>query len=432
MNFLIAFIAFDLIVIIHELGHFIVAKLADIKVIEFSLFAGPKLFSFQRGETTYSLRLFPILAYVKLEGEEEDSDSERSLRKKPLWIRASVMAGGPLANLLTAVIALTIVFSATGYATTQVSEVAPGYSAENAGIQKDDIILTYDNKRVYHPMDIYQFMYVSKDKPVELDILRDGKRIKTIIKPLLIPETKRYLFGFGVKEAAGDESTVVKTVYPDTPAEKAGFRENDKIIKLNDTPVANKQEVDDFMKNNGDKPVKVTILRDGSTVVTTATPMVEVTPEQYDMGAAFTVKKGNIIEVISSAVTFTYSSARNVAYSVIWLITGKVSIKQLTGPVGIVNTMGTVVQQSPTASLIILNLLYISAIISIALGATNLLIPFPALDGGQILLVIIEGIRKKPLPVEKQAAISAVGFVILIALAIFTLYNDVLRIFTGG
>jgi regulator of sigma E protease len=188
MNFLLAFIAFDLIVIAHELGHFIVAKLADIKVLEFSLFAGPKLFSFQKGETTYSLRLIPILAYVKLEGEEDDSTSERSLTKKPKLIRAAVMAGGPVANLLVAVIALTIVFASTGFTTTQVNEVAQGYSAQKAGIHQGDKIISFDNKKVYHPMDIFQFMYVSKGKPAEVDILRDGQRIKTTISLMpLIP-----------------------------------------------------------------------------------------------------------------------------------------------------------------------------------------------------------------------------------------------------
>ena len=110
MNILIAFAAFNFMVLMHELGHFIVAKISGIKVLEFSLFMGPKIFSIKKGDTEYSLRVFPILAYVKMEGEEERSSSEKAFNRKPIGIRAAVIAAGPLMNLLTAVLLLTIVF----------------------------------------------------------------------------------------------------------------------------------------------------------------------------------------------------------------------------------------------------------------------------------------------------------------------------------
>jgi regulator of sigma E protease len=259
MNLLLAFIAFNFIVIVHELGHFIAAKLADIKVIEFSLFVGPKLFSFKKGETEYSLRLFPILAYVKMEGEEEQSDNERAFNKKPLSTRAAVIAAGPLANLFIAVIVLSIVFSITGYATTSLNYVEKDSPAYNASIQKGDKIIRYDGKKIYQPMDVIQFLYVYKGKPAKVEVMRDGAIFETQISPLKIPEQERYLFGFNVQQISGDLSNVINTVAPDTPAETSGLKPEDKVIKLNNIPVSNKKDIDDFMSNNKGEPVKMTV-----------------------------------------------------------------------------------------------------------------------------------------------------------------------------
>jgi|LSQX01.3.fsa_nt_gb regulator of sigma E protease len=431
MNLLLAFIAFNFIVIVHELGHFIAAKLADIKVIEFSLFVGPKLFSFKKGETEYSLRLFPILAYVKMEGEEEQSDNERAFNKKPLSTRAAVIAAGPLANLFIAVIVLSIVFSITGYATTSLNYVEKDSPAYNASIQKGDKIIRYDGKKIYQPMDVIQFLYVYKGKPAKVEVMRDGAIFETQISPLKIPEQERYLFGFNVQQISGDLSNVINTVAPDTPAETSGLKPEDKVIKLNNIPVSNKKDIDDFMSNNKGEPVKMTVLRNGTEMIFDITPYMQKLPEQYYLGIEYEFKEGNILEVIGYSLSYAYSTVRNVAYSLIWLIMGRVSFSQMTGPIGIVSTIGEVVEQGTTFLDKILYLLNITAFISIAIGATNL-VPFPALDGNKLLLILIEAVRKKPIPPEKEAFISMIGFVILIILALFTVYNDTLRLIRGG
>ena len=179
MRLLMVILAFNFIIIIHELGHFIVAKLSDIKVEEFSLFVGPKIFSFKKGETTYSLRTFPILAYVKMEGEDEESDSERAFNKKSVPVRAAVIAAGPLANIISAFIIITISYSISGYGTTVVSGVAEDSPAYEAGIMEGDKIVRYDNKRVFQYIEFLNFLYVSKGEPTEIEIERevlvDGK-----------------------------------------------------------------------------------------------------------------------------------------------------------------------------------------------------------------------------------------------------------------
>ncbi|MCX7923900.1 MAG: RIP metalloprotease RseP [Clostridia bacterium] len=431
MNLLLAFIAFNFIIIIHELGHFLVAKAVGIKVLEFSLFIGPKLFSIQRGETTYSIRLLPIIAYVKMEGEEEASESERSFNKKPVLARAAVIAAGPLANLLTALIILTIVFSVNGFQTTEIDAVQNNSPAAGIGIQEGDKIVEYDNKKVYQPMDLVQFLYVSKGKPAEVVIDRGGNRITKTINPQVIPEKKYYMLGYTALEAQGPNSAVVGGLAKDSAAAKAGLKIKDKIIRINDTPINSRQDVSDFLSKNKEKPVKVTVLRDGSEHILNVTPTMGKTPEQYNIGIGFKIEEGNLAGAAKHSFVFTYSTAKSVGYTVYWLVTGQAALNQMMGPVGIFNTISDVVENSVSLRDIFINLLHITAYISIAIGATNL-IPFPALDGNKLLLLGIEAIRRKPLPVEKEAYISMVGFVLLIMLAVYTVYNDILRVFTGG
>jgi len=428
---MLAILALSFLIIVHEFGHFAVAKLSGIKVHEFSLFMGPQIFGIKRGETLYSVRLIPLGGFVRMEGEEEASEDAGAYNKKPLHIRAAVAVAGPLMNLLVAVIILCILFSAVGFRTTVVSEVAAGSSAYEAGIQKGDRIISYDGKAVLHPMDIDLFMFVSKGAPAQLEVIRGNERLTRSIVPRKIAAQKRYILGFVPMENEGKDSNVVKAIVEGSNAEEAGLKAGDRIIRLNGKTVESRQDIGDFMAENSGEPVDVAVLRDGSEVALKIVPTFEQTPEMIDIGMYYENRFGGLFETIGSALAYTFSTIRSVCYSIIWLITGAVSLNQMMGPVGIVTTIGDVVKQSPTLSMVVLSLLNITAFISINLGIMNL-IPFPALDGSKLLLIAIEGIRRKAIPPEKEAFISMVGFVLLIMLMIFTTYNDILRRITGG
>lgn len=431
MGIFLAILALSFLIIIHELGHFTVAKLAGIKVLEFSLFMGPKLFSIQKGETVYSVRLIPLGGFVRMEGEEEASDDERAYNKKPILSRAAVAFAGPLMNLLVALIILTIVFSMVGFWTTVVDDIRTDSAAYKAGIQKGDRIVSFDNKKVYHPMDLGVFMFVTKDKPVNVEIIRDDIKITKQIIPDKIPAQKRYILGFTPKENEGKDSNVVGNVLPESKAGRAGLQVNDRIIALNGKTVASRQEIGDYLKGIQGENVQVTVLRNNTQITLNIEPTIDETPEMYDIGMSYENKKSGLLETIRSAFSYTFATVRSVYYSLVWLITGTVSLNALMGPVGIVTTIGDVVKQSPTVSMVLLSLLNITAFISINLGIMNL-IPFPALDGSKLLLLAVEGIRRKAIPPEKEAFISMVGFVLLIMLMIFTTYNDIVRRITGG
>jgi len=429
MPILLALLALSVLIIVHEFGHFIVAKASGILVHEFSLFMGPKLFSFKKGETTYSIRSIPLGGYVRMEGEEEASENERAFNRKPIWARAAVIAAGPIMNLIIAVVFFFIVYSVAGYSTNRISEIGDNSPAAAAKLQVNDKILSYDGKKVYNLSDAMMFLYTSKGSEAKIVYERNGKSGEAIFVPEKIPESTRYILGFTPKSAEGADSTIVNEVSKDTPAEKAGIKSGDRIVQVNDTKISNRQQLNDYLAANKDTPVEVIIERNGSTrSIGKVIPMEQKISEQYYAGFNFADDKGNIPETIKQAFIACYSNTRQMYYSIEGLVNRSISSKNLMGPVGIVSSIGTVVEQSQGNKEALLNLFTFAAIISINLGIMNL-IPFPALDGSKLVLLLVESIRKKPIPPEKEAAISLVGFVILIMVMIFATSNDIMRIF---
>jgi regulator of sigma E protease len=429
LNIILAILALNLIVIMHELGHYLVAKSAGIKVLEFSLFFGPKLYSKKRGETFFSLRLFPVGAYVLLEGEEEASESERSFSKKPLGVRMAVVAGGPVMNFLIALLFLCIVFTAVGYNSMLIGTVPQGSPAAEAGLKAGDRILSYDGRRAYQPSDVYSFMTINNGEPSIVRIQRGAEKKQLLFTPEIIP-AERYILGFGAQEPYGEKSTVVDYIVPDSPAAEGGLLPGDQIIGLNGETVTSKNEISAYLQQTGGQPVTVTVLRGSHEETLRITPHLEKGTTYYDTGMTFQTMRGGIGKILHQSIIYIYSAIRSVAYSFVWLLTGKVSLTQLAGPVRIVSMMSQAVRISPTVSLVVLNLLNISALISIAIGATNLL-PLPVLDGGKLLIYLVEALRGKPLSPEKEASISMVGFALLMALAVFVLFNDIFQLIWG-
>lgn len=430
MQILIAILTLGFLIMVHEFGHFIVAKLSGIKVLEFWIFMGPKLFSFKRGETTYSLRLIPIGGLVRMEGEEAASDDERAFNKKPIWVRAAVIAAGPLMNLIIAVILIAIIVSWAGFTTNKISKINPESPAYQQGIREGDQLLDYNNKKLYTPLrDIEILALGTKENDVDLVIKRGNETITKTVTP----QRDYFMLGFRPKVDTGPNSTVAIEVTKNLPAEKAGLKVNDKIIALNGTPVADKKAISDYLRTNKEKPVIVTVLRNKNEInLDSLIPKKERIMETDAMGIeGFEFRRGNIAEALTQAWNNTVTDVRMVYYSFMYLVQGKVSFKQMMGPVGIVTTIGNVVEYSESIKDKIVNLMDFTAMISINLGLFNL-IPFPAMDGSKILILGVEGVRRKALPPEKEATISLVGLCLLMVLMIFATYNDILRAIGWG
>ncbi len=424
MGILLAILALSFLIIIHELGHFLVAKAFNVKVNEFSLFMGPKIFSFVRGETTYSLRLIPLGGYVKMEGEEESSDDDRAFNKKPIGVRAAIIAAGPIMNIIIAVVFAFIIMAYSGFYTNEVKTVLPGSAGEKAGIQAGDVLEKYNGKTIYQVNDLDIFAYPLTNESIDLQVRRNGENKTIHFKP---DRMSGYKLGFSPK----DESNEVVNVSSKSPAMKAGVKEGDRIVKLNGTPVNSRQDISNALDKIKLNNVTITVNRNGKDIdLTPVVPMEGKNPEYYAIGVDFNHTKSGIFSTLGQSVKYNISIARSIYYSIGWLFTGTVPASDLMGPVGITTTIKDVVQQGPSVMDKLLNLLSFTAMISLNLGLVNL-IPFPALDGSKLVLLLIEGIRKKPLSPEREALISMIGFVFLIMLMIYATFNDILRIGKG-
>ncbi|QNU65741.1 RIP metalloprotease RseP [Ruminiclostridium herbifermentans] len=428
MGILLAILVLSFLIIIHELGHFLVAKAFKVKVNEFSLFMGPKLFSFQKGETTYSLRLIPLGGYVKMEGEEEESDDERAYNKKPVGVRSAIIAAGPIMNILIALIFAFILMAQTGYNTTQVKTVLPGSVAEQKGIKVGDTLEKYNGKTVFLPADLEIFAYPLKNESVDLQFERNGETHNITLTPNR--EQDGYMLGFTPKDYQsfdGVDSTLVAQVTDNSPAEEAGLKKGDRIIKINGMEINTRRDISKLVDELGKEEITITVDREGKVQeLKPVKPVARKTAEWKAIGLEFEYSKGGFINTLKASVDYSISTSRSIYYSIGWLITQIVPMSELSGPVGITTLISDVVQDTPSIKETVYSLLSISAMISINLGLVNL-IPFPALDGSKLLLLLIEKIRRKPLNPEKEAMITMVGFVLLIALMIYVTFNDILR-----
>lgn len=422
MNIVVAVLALSFIIMVHELGHFMAAKAVGIKILEFSIFMGPKLFSFERKGTIYSIRAIPIGGFVAMEGEEKDVDSDTSYSRMPAWKKIIAVTAGPVANFIFALVILFILFLSSGYALDTNTVVDPSGAAWQAGIRDGDEIISVDGRKVYDPLDLTVLLYTVEGREIEVEYRRDGEKFAATAVPEQIGGD-RYMINFIPLE----ESNVVGQIEEDSNGYTAGLREGDEITLINGKPVFNRNDIDSAMRFSTGEPITLSVNRDGNDLAFTFDPVFQSIPEYYDLGIYYEGSPTNIFTALKHAVGFSISTLRAVLLSLVWLITGAVKFREMMGPVGIVTTIGSTIQQD-TFKLFIINLANMMAFISLNLGLMNL-IPFPALDGSKIVIHTIEGIRKKPFPMEKTAWITVAGFVLLMTLLLFATFNDIMRIF---
>jgi len=339
LKIVLAIILFSIIILFHELGHFLLAKKNGIRVNEFSLGLGPTIIGFKKGETKYSIKLLPFGGACMMEGEDEDSQDERSFQKKSVWARISVVAAGPVFNFIMAFVFAFILLMCIGYDKPVVQQVMDGYPAAEAGMEAGDTIISMNGKRIHFYREVTLYTYFHPGKEINIVYERDGERMQTTIVPEYNEETGRYLIGF----------------------QGGGNRE-----------------------------------------------------------------KGNVLETLKYSVYELKYWVVTTVDSLRMLITGQVGVDQMSGPVGIINTIGETYDASKTegAFMVFVNMLNIAILLSANLGVMNLL-PIPALDGARLVFLIIEAIRRKRIDPDKEGMVHFVGFMLLMALMVFVLVNDI-------
>lgn len=347
MTIVYAILAFCVMIFVHELGHFLVAKACKMRVDEFSLGMGPRILKHRGKETMYSLKLLPIGGSVQL-GEDEETDDPRSFRNKPVWQRMLVMVAGAVMNLILGfVICVICVMMSSGVSTSVVGGFYDN-SNSSAALQEGDKIVAVNGLSIWSTTDISYALSNS---------------------------------------------------------------------------VANKTDNNDYVTYD------FVVIRDGQTVelpdVRFATRQAADGSESIYLDFFVIGEQKNFFNVISSSFNNACSYGRLVIMSLFDLIKGTYGLNDLSGPIGVVQTM------SQVASIDIKSLLSMIALITINLGIFNLL-PIPALDGGRFVFLIIELIRRKPIKAEIEGMIHFVGFAALMLLMLVVTFNDVVKLVTGG
>ena len=337
---LMAILFFGVIIGLHELGHFLSAKLFGVKVNEFSLGMGPAIFKKQKGETKYALRLLPIGGYVSMEGEDDASDDERAFCNKKWWKKFIIVVAGAVMNLILGFIFVIILTSMDKLiGTTQIHSFYENATSAQYGLEAGDTIKEINGTNIYSSRDISYALQRDEDGIYDFTVERNGIKVE-------IPDVH-----FETKPGENGHNTIVFDFV---------------IVGIEKTP----------------------------------------------------------LNVLSTALLDTVSTARLVWLTLFDLVTGHYGLNDISGPVGTVSIIAETTSQAVATGAGFDTVIYLMALISINIGVFNLL-PIPALDGGRLFFIIIEAIRKKPIPAKYEGYIHAAGFALLLLLMVIITFNDI-------
>lgn len=426
MKYVLAFVVLSIIIMIHEFGHFIIAKASGVTVTEFSLGMGPRLLKFTRKGTMYSLKLFLFGGSCRMLGEDEDNDSEGSFNKASVWRRIAIVVAGPLFNFVLAFVLSVVLIGTIGYDPCVVYSVDDNSAAYQAGLQPDDQIIKINHDKITFYGDYNIFSMDHDGEVMNITYLRDGKKYTTTLTPEFID---RDVYQMGV--LMNNETPSLYSVSEGTPAFEAGLKAGDLIISINGEAIKTTNDVSPAVNKCNGEAINVVVQRDGQELSFNFVPNI-VHQKYYDYGMYMSGMrvKCNPLETVGYSFKYTGYWIKAVFKSFKLLFRGKVSANDVSGPVGIVSAIGNVVEESKSdgALYVFLNLVNWIVMISANLGVMNLL-PIPALDGGRLVFLILEAIRRKPIPREKEGMVHFVGIVLLMILMVVILVNDVRKLF---
>ena len=426
LNILVAIIIFSVIVVFHELGHFLLAKKNGIEVTEFSLGMGPRLLSTVKGNTRYSLKLFPIGGSCRMVGEDGEEDGPGSFGHASVWGRISVVAAGPIFNFILAFVFALVITSVMGYDPPKVLSVEENSPAEEAGLQVGDIITSFQGKPISIGRDIslYESLYGMQQDQIKMTVKRDGKKIDLNFKAA---SEKKYMLGFSY---VPDGKPEITEVFVDGAMMKVGVLAGDVITAVDGTKVSTGEELQTYLGEHplGENAVTITVSRDGKEKEFTVQPTVRT---QVSTGFVYNLyrEKTNFFGVLKySAVEVRYWISSTID-SLGLLIKGTFRVNDLSGPVGIVDAIGSSVEEAKSEGTVVMwmQMFYWAILLSANLGVMNLL-PLPALDGGRLVFLLIEAVTKKKVNPNIEGMIHFAGFVLLMALMVFVFMNDIKRL----
>lgn len=424
------------LVFVHEFGHYAVAKLCGVRVEVFSLGFGKRLWGFRRGDTDYRISLLPLGGYVKMSGEnpmEARTGDPGEFTSHPRWQRFLIAIAGPAMNIILAIVVLTAVFmvhyeyAAYWKKTTPVAWVEPGSPSEAAGIRPGDRILKINSIENPTWEQVEYRIALNPNQPVEVVLQRGSQTINTTITPKASGADQ-----VGYAGMIGEAPVIVVTVESDTPAQRAGIQPGDQLISVNGMAIQATPALSKVLQGTKNTPINLTFLHDGKQVTARMVPELLSSgsgdEKEYRIGASLRV--GQEVGKLPFPQAFSRSLEECKTNSLLIfelmgkMIERKVSIKQMSGPIGITKISGEAAKQG------LLPLLEVMALISLNLAVFNLL-PIPILDGGLMLMLLIESALRRDIKQEIKERVYQAAFVFLLLFAAVVIYNDVAKTLPG-
>ena len=423
-------------ILIHEWGHYAMAKLLGVRVEVFSIGFGKRLLGFRRGETDYRISAIPLGGYVKMSGEnpmDPRTGDPAEFLSHPRWHRFMIAIAGPAMNILLAIGLLTGVYMfhfeipLFWDQPAVITGVRHGSPADEVGIQAGDRISRIDG--IANPTweQVYYKIWLNPNQPVDITVQRGDQIFNKLVVPNASGESQIGFAGW-----YSDESIIVGDMEPNMPAAKAGIKEGDKIVALDGEPLTSLEDMIDRLQQTKDKMIDLTVLRQGHTLNFQLQPV--LAPSETSQEKRYRIGfQNNEMKVMQLpfAEAFRRSLDRNRKDSVMLielvekLIERKISMRTISGPIGIAQQAGEAAEEKGWTPLI-----QLSAAISLNLGVFNLL-PIPILDGGVILLLFVEGLMRRDISLRIKERIYQAAFVFLVLFAVMVIYNDLAKTLPG-
>jgi regulator of sigma E protease len=428
-------------ILLHELGHYVVARFFDVHIEAFSFGFGPRLFGFKRGETDFKFCAFLLGGYVKMAGEQPgeiaDPDAAtmdpRAFPAKPRWQRLCIIFAGPAVNFVLALLILTGLFMwefrrPIDPPNPVIGAVTANGPAARAGILEGDQIVEFDGQSSPNWETIVRKEMVGAGRPIPVTVVRNGQRLQFTVTPET-PDSRSP----GSSGWSPQLDVLVAAFSDSAPAEKAGLKAGDKIVSINGQPIRTSEKLIDIVESSGGEPIRLVYLRDSQEHEAAIRPVrmkEEDGKEHWRIGARLQQGRVEVVKLpFREAAAASWKENQQNALMIYRFLQSvveqRMSARSIDGPIGIAVQSGRAAKEGAKTFLALM------AAVSLNLAVVNLL-PIPLLDGGGILMLLIEMLMQRDLSMRVKEGIVKVGFAFLMVVIVFVIYNDISKILPGG
>ena len=415
------------LVFVHELGHFLVARALGVRVITFCIGMGPKILKVVRGGTEYAVAILPIGGYVKMAGENPDephTGAADEFLTRPKWDRFRILIAGPAMNIVLSLVLMTVVLAQGAQVPiyesdpVDVAVVTKGSPAERGGIVPGDRITKVGSQRTATWEDFFLAIGGRADRDVPITLLREGREMVLTVKPEA--QTKMRIGDIGVLPKVHPS---IRSVEANGPADKAGLKAGDVVLSLNGEPIVFSGQLSAEIRKHPEEAITLAVQRGAESLDISVTPRRQGEIGLIGIGIqdAFRTVQPDLLGAVKMSVERNIQFAGLIVQTLHGLATRETSPSQLMGPVAIAQMSGD------TAAAGWIPLFSFMAMLSLNLGLLNLL-PIPVLDGGHIFIMAVEGLVRRDLSMKMKERLMLAGFVVLMALMVTVMYNDLARI----